>query len=324
MRKKGSKIFIADEVDSAGITLLEKKGFDVVKVYGLTNPALIKFISHFKSIKSNQKNSALVIRTIRKLTKKDIEGLYNQTDIKLLCAASSGYDNIDLASAKKFGFDVLNVPDATFIPAAEHTIALLLAITKNIIPANSDMKSGVFDFKRYSNSELLGKTIGIIGVGRVGSYVAKIAKSFGMNILGNDINKNLAKKYPWIKFVSLDKIISGSDIISVHTPFDQSTKDIINSANIRKVRKNAVLLNCARGGIINEKALLKALKSKKIAYAGIDVFSSEPSFDKEFTRLNKVIITPHLAGKTRESKVRVSLHMAQQVIDYYSGSAAIG
>jgi D-3-phosphoglycerate dehydrogenase len=323
LKEKGSKIFIADEIDLAGIMLLQKKGFDVIKVYGLGNPGLIKFISHFKSVKSNQKNSALIIRTVRKLTKKDIQAIYNQTDIKLLCAASSGYDNIDLTAAKKLGFDVLNVPDATFIPAAEHTIALLLAITKNIIPSNSDMKSGVFDFKRYSNSELLGKTIGIIGVGRVGSYVAKIAKSFGMNILGNDINKKLSKKYPWIKFVSLDRIISDSDVITVHTPFDESTKNLINSGNILKARKNAVFLNCARGGIINEKALLQALKSKKIAYAGIDVFTSEPLFDKEFKKLNNAVITPHLAGKTRESKARVSLHMAQRIIDYYSGSASI-
>ena len=321
MIKKGIKIFIADIIHNAGIELLEKKGFDVIKAYGLSNEKLIEFISIFKPLKTKDKNSALILRTTRKLKKSDIALLSRETGIKLLCAASSGYDNIDIKEAKKHKIHIMNVPEGTSIAAAEHTIALLLSITKSIIPADSDMKKGIFDFKRFTNTELFGKTIGIIGVGRVGSYVANIARSFGMKVIGNDINKSLASKYKWIKFVALDRLLKESDVITVHTPYDKTTKDLINSSNLKLVNNNSIILNCARGGIINEQALLKSLKNKRLLYSGIDVFENEPGFKKEFSKLQNVILTPHLAGKTVESKLRVSVQLAERITQYYLGKS---
>lgn len=319
MNSPAIKIFIADLIHPSGITLLEENGFDVIKAYSLSNKKLIKFISFFKNPASDTKNSVLILRTIRKLSKSDISSISRSSDIKLICAASSGYDNIDLKEAKKNNIHVMNVPDGTSIPAAEHTIALLLSITKNLVPANSDMKKGTFDFSRYSNNELFGKTIGIIGVGRVGSKVAKIAVAFGMNVIGNDINKKLAAKFRWIKFVSLKRLLETSDVITVHTPLDRTTKDLINSSNLKSVKKSCIILNCARGGIINETALINSLKHNRIFYTGIDVFENEPGFRKEFSKLQNVILTPHLAGKTVESKERVSRQLAGRITQYFSG-----
>lgn len=321
MIKKGIKIFIADIIHNAGIDLLEKNGFDIIKSYGLSNKELIKFISYFKPLKTSARNSALIIRTVRKLGKSDIAQISKYTDIRLICTASSGYDHIDIKETKNHNIHVMNVPDGTSVSAAEHTMAMLLAITKNLIPADKDMKKGIFDFNRYTNTELFGKTIGIIGVGRVGFLVANIARSLGMKVIGNDINKSLKAKYKWIKFVSLKNLLSTSDVITVHTPLDRSTKDLINSVNLKLVNKNIILLNCARGGIINESALLNSLKNKRLFYSGIDVFENEPGFKKEFSKLQNVILTPHLAGKTVESKQRVSVQLAERITQYYSGKS---
>jgi D-3-phosphoglycerate dehydrogenase len=319
LNRKNAIVFIADEIHSKGLELLGSNGFEVVKVLGLKNPELIKFISNFNSLNLTRKNPGLVIRSIRAFRKPDISSLKKLTGVRLLCTASSGFDNIDVAAAAKLGIDVLNVPEANYLSAAEHTIAMILAIVKNIALANSDMKAGLFDYKRYNNSELSGKTIGIIGVGHVGSQVAGFCRSFGMNILGNDIKKNVAAKYKWIKFVSKEKLLSESDFVTVHTPLDPTTKDMINSRRLKLIKKSAVVINCARGGIVNEKALIAALRSKRVGYAGLDVFESEPNFNKAFCKLPNVILTPHLAGKTAQSRIRISTQLAESIVRYYSG-----
>ncbi len=319
MSLAGIKIFAADEIKQAGLTILEQKGFFVLTAYGLSNNALLKYVSRYKSAGNQKNNSALIIRSTRKFSKEDIRALKLKTDIRLLCTASSGYDNIDINSANENGVRVLNVPGGNSISAAEHTMVLLLAAVKNIIPSNNEMKRGMFDFTKYSNTELYGKTIGIIGVGRVGSHVAKLARTFGMKVIGNDIKKSLAPKYKWIKFSSVNNLILNSDIITVHTPLDSSTEDLLNAENLKKAKKNVIVLNCARGGIINEKDLIKLLNSGRIKYAGIDVFEKEPDFNRGFSRLSNVILTPHLAGKTIESRERISKELALRIIDYYNG-----
>jgi len=311
------KIFIADEIHSSGIDNLKRSGFDVITKSGLDNNSLLKFISQSSPITQDKTSpSVLIIRTIRKLDKSLIKKLYELTNIRILCTASSGYDNIDVDYARNLGMKVLSSPEGSYISAAEHTFALILDIAKNIENAGKDMKSGIFDFKRYNNFELNGKTIGIIGVGRVGSTVAKIARSFNIKILGNDIKKSLTNKYKWIKFVSLNKLLSSSDIVTIHTPLDNTTRHLLNSGNLKFLKKGAILINCSRGGTIEESALLRLLKQNKI-YAGIDVFEKEPEFNKEFSKLNNVVLTPHLAGKTRESKEKMSLQLSERIIMYF-------
>ena len=190
---------------------------------------------------------------------------------------------------------------------------MLLSFMKKIPQKSSEMKKGVFN-SNYSNSEIFGKTIGIIGVGRIGSRVAKIARAFGMNVLGNDIKSSLQNKYPWIKFVQLNKLLASSDFVTVHTPLDKTTYHLLSGNNLKLLKPESILVNCARGGIVDESALIEILKSKKIAGACLDVFENEPDFNKKLAKLDNVLLTPHLAGKTAESKRRMAVLTASNII----------
>jgi D-3-phosphoglycerate dehydrogenase len=314
--KSKVNIFLADDLHQKGIDLL-KKNFNVISLTSLTNSALVARLKKL-SPKNNSSTDALVVRSVRNLNRDFLQNTAKYTNIRLICTISAGFDNIDTQAAAALGIDVMNVAGANSTSAAEFTFGLILAAAKNIIPANNEMHRGTFDYSKYINTELSGKTLGIIGVGRIGSKVAKLAKAFGMNILGNDIKPKLKKKYPFIKFVSLEKIISLSDILTIHTPLDSSTHYIIYKRNISKLKKNAILINTSRGGVVEEAALIASLKSNKLRYACVDVFENEPDFNKKLLKYKNLIFTPHLAGKTAESKLRMGTEAAQKVIEYFS------
>jgi D-3-phosphoglycerate dehydrogenase len=310
--KKELNIYVADHIHASGLELLHRKGLKVITKYGLTNDKLIDFIAR----KDNKTvfPSALIIRSVRKIQSSDLEKIKKKTKIEYLCTASSGFDNVDYLYAKKLGFKVLNVPDGNYISAAEHTLALILAISKNIYNSSNRISKTAFSSSAYVNIELYHKTIGIIGIGRVGSYLAKLCRAFEMTILGNDIKKNLVNKYKWIHFCRLKYLVKHSDIISVHTPFDKSTENLISRKLMRDFKKDSILINCARGGIVDENVLIFLLKTGKLFYAGIDVFKNEPNINSDFKKLRNVILTPHQAGKTEESKIRISLKLAESLI----------
>lgn len=313
---KNVNIYIADDIHQMGINLLQNI-FNVINLKGFTNTILlnkIKLLSNLGSIKK----SALIIRSVRKLDKQFLKSLSESTNVKLICTVSSGFDNIDLIHCKKYKIDVLNVAGANSISAAEHTFALILSISKNILPADKDMKSGIYNYNKFNNVELHSKTIGIIGVGRIGSKVAKIAKAFGMNILGNDIDPKVKRKYSSINFVALNELIKKSDIITIHTPLNDSTYQLINGKNLSLFHSGSILINCSRGGTVDENPLIKALSKNKLFYAGIDVFENEPFFNNKLTKLKNVILSPHLAGKTVESKQRMAINAAESVIQYFT------
>lgn len=300
-------IFIADDIHPAGINLLKKK-FRVINLAGLSNHSLLKKLITFRHVKS-----ALIIRSVRRLDAWFIKKLAEADAVKLICTVSTGFDNVDIKVAKKYGINVINVYGGNTIAAAEHTFAMILAVVKNITAKNYEMSKGKFA-SGYFNSELYGKTIGIIGVGRIGSRVAKTARQFGMTVVGNDIKPSLQNKYRWIKFTSLNNLLKSSDIISVHTPLDSSTYHLLNSANMKLIQKHAIIINCARGGIIDETVLYKMLASKRIMAAGLDVFKNEPKFDKKFSRLDNSLLTPHTAGKTLESREAMAVIAAKDII----------
>lgn len=305
-------IYLADDIHNEGKELLKKQGFVLFSKFGLSNVDLINFISKWDSFSVIP--SALVIRSNRKILLKELIRLKKNTNIKIICTASSGFDNIDYWNAKYMGFKIMNVPYGNFISASEHTLALILAIVKNIRKYARGLSEAQFKEMEYSNIELFQKTIGIVGVGRVGLHLARLCRPFGMKILGNDIKKTLSKKYKWIKFCTLQYLIKKSDIITVHTPFNESTRDLINGDLLKEMKSGAIVINCARGGIINERALIERLRSKKIYYAGLDVFINEPTINEDFRKLNNVILTPHQAGKTIESRIRISSELAEGLI----------
>jgi len=314
--KSKSNIFLADELHQKGIDLLKKK-FNVVRLNSLNNSALVARLKKL-SPKNNTSNDALIVRSVRNVNKDFLQKAAKFTNIRLICTVSAGFDNIDIIAAAECGIDVMNVAGANSTSAAEFTFGLILAAAKNLIPANNEMFKGKFDYSRYNNIELSGKTLGIIGVGRIGSKVAKLAKAFGMNILGNDIDPKLKNKYPFVKFVTIEKILMSSDILTIHTPLDSSTHYIINKRNISKLRKNAIIINTSRGGVVEEAALIASLKGNKLRYACVDVFENEPGFNKKLIKYKNLIITPHLAGKTAESKLRMGTEAAHKVIAYFS------
>lgn len=305
-------VFTADKIHDDGLKLLSRN-FNVISKYGLTNDDLLKFILGYKSWGKD----VLIVRSTRKIDGKFIEKLAASTTIKVLCTVSSGFDNVDTDACKKNKIRFFNVPYGNYISAAEHTFALLLAIVKRLKSEHENITKGNFNSESGRTWELLNKNIGIIGVGRVGSYVAKIAKCFGMKVIGNDIKKSVINKYKWIKFVSLNKLLSSCDIVTIHTPLDKSTRHLINKNNLKLLNSNSILLNCARGGVIDEKALYNSLKNKEIYYAGIDVFENEPNIDFKLTKLDNVILTPHLAGKTKESYQRMAIQAAIRIINFY-------
>jgi len=311
--KRKNKIIVAisDKINKEGLILL-KKNFAVLEKHGLSNDELLDYFSSLKN-----KPEVLIIRSTRKLDKIFIKNISERIGIKVICTVSSGFDNIDVDTCKLYKIKAFNVPNGNYISAAEHTFAIILAIYKQLNKVNSELRNKNFITGYDISSELYGKKIGIIGVGRIGSYVAKMSRAFGMKVYGNDIKKSLSKKYKWIKFLNLNTLLISCDIITIHTPLDNSTKNLINKNNIKLVKSSSVIINCARGGIINEDALYNSLKNKKIYFAGLDVYDNEPDINFKFSRLDNVLLTPHIAGKTKESHKRMAIQAAKKIINYY-------
>ncbi len=309
-------IFIADDIHTDGIILL-KKYFSVCEFKKTSTKDLIAALEKLKYI-NNSSKGCLIVRSTRNVDKRAVRKLSKFTNVRLIVTASAGFDNIDLDECRKNGIDVMNIAGGNSTSAAEFTFALILSAAKSIFPANEQMKRGEFNSAQFRNFELAGKTIGVIGVGNVGSRVARFAKAFGMHILANDINVTLKNKYRFINFVSLESLLKKADIITIHTPLDDSTRNLINADNMKFMSSHAIVINTSRGGTIDEKELINRLRTNKLSYAGIDVFKNEPEFNRSFTKLSNVILTPHLAGKTLESKKRMSIMVAEKILKYYS------
>lgn len=314
-KEKKPIIFLADQIDPDGIKILQNK-FELINSAGTTNLHLLNIIKKYSQ--PDLRTSALLIRSTRKIDKAFTKELSRIGGVRLICTVSAGFDNVDIKECRKFGIDVINTVGANSISAAEFTMALILNSYKSIIPASQSMQKGKFDFSVYSNYELSGKTIGIIGVGKVGSKVAALARVFGMNVIGNDIDPAVKDKYPFIKFVPLKTLLKTSDVVTLHTPLDETTRNLINSGNLKLMSKNTLLVNTARGGIVNERALKARLRRDDMFYLAADVFESEPDFDKELSLFRNVILTPHLAGKTSESRKRMSVLAAENIQKYFS------
>ena len=241
----------------------------------------------------------LSFRSISKINKNIIDKL---PKLKLLLTRTVGIDHIDTKYAKKKGIKVINIPDYGAHNIAEYLFALLLAGIKNIIKAREKTKSGDFSFKGLKGISLKGKTLGVIGTGNIGYEVITRAKVFGMNIIAYDIIKK-----PDIKYVELNELLSKSDIITLHIPLLKETKYIINEKSISLMKDNAILINTARGQLIDTKALIKALKKNKFLFVGLDVLEDEENFSKnnELLKFDNVLITPHIAFYTDEAMENV-------------------
>ena len=300
-----TKIVIADEIDAEGLKPLKgKNGFTLVHVQD--TPQLLKEIGDAQAL------------LVRSKTQVDDSLLARGPQLKFVGRAGVGVDNIDVPSASKRGIVVANVPGGNTISAAEHTMALLLAVSRNIPKAHASLSQGLWERNKFIGTELQGKTLGLIGFGRIGREVARRAMSFEMKVLAYDpfvSEQNM--KAQGVSAASLDEVLEKSDYISLHMPVTEQTKGMINEKTLAQMKTECRLINCARGELVDETALVNALKSGKIKAAALDVFSSEPPKSKDLLTLDNVVLTPHLGASTQEAQVKVAFELSLALKDFF-------
>lgn len=308
------KILIADDVSDNGLQPLIEAGFTVEKRPRLTHSELRDALNDCEG---------LVVRSETKVT---AELLDAAPSLRVVGRAGVGVDNIDVLAATVRGVVVMNAPDGNTITTAEHTLALLIAMARRLPQANSSLKAGRWDRKAFVGTELQGKTLGIIGLGRIGRVVANRARAFGMNIVAYDpfIAPEQARDTQ-IELAALDDVFMRADFLTVHTPLTTETRGIVSDSAFAKMKKGVRIINCARGGLIDETALLKAIKSGVVAGAALDVFAEEPpAIDNPLLSLEEVIATPHLGASTAEAQEGVAFTVAEQMRDYLLTGALRG
>ncbi|MDF1618537.1 phosphoglycerate dehydrogenase [Petrocella sp. FN5] len=302
-------ILVAEKIADEGIEFLKSKGMNVTVDYGLTREALLKSIGDY---------DALIVRSVTKVN----EELYQQAKkLKVVGRAGNGVDNIELSGATERGIIVVNTPDANTVSAAEHTIALMLSLSRNIPRADAHIKSRQWDRTLFQGVELMGKTLGVIGLGRIGTMVATRMQSFGMDVIAYDpyINADKFERFNVTRANTLDELLDLSDFISVHTPKTKETLGMINENAFKRVKKEVRIINCARGGIVDEEALYKAIKEGTVAGAAIDVLKDEPHPISPLLDLEETIITPHLGADTIEAQKNVGETIAIEVYEALKG-----
>lgn len=268
------------------------------------------------------KYDALLVRSQTKVTAKVIEAGKN---LKIIGRAGVGVDNIDVAAATEKGIIVVNSPDGNTHAAAEHTIAMMMAMSRNIPAADASIKKGLWERSKFTGVEVFNKTLGIIGLGKIGSHVAQVALALGMKVVVCDpyANKEFVEKMGATYIQHLDDFWPQCDYITVHTPKTKETTGLISVNSINRMKKGVRIINCARGGIVDEKALADALESGQVAQCAIDVFEDEKNIAQSpLLKCKNTVLTPHLGASTDEAQINVALDVANQVVDVLSGRNA--
>ncbi|HWO98172.1 MAG TPA: phosphoglycerate dehydrogenase [Bacillus sp. (in: firmicutes)] len=300
------RILVADAISSEGLApLLNAKDIEVVQ----------------RNVKEAEDSlhtyDALLVRSATQVTK---QLLTKMTNLKIVARAGVGFDNIDTDAATKLGIVVINAPNGNTISTAEHTFAMMASLVRHIPQANISVKSREWNRSSFVGTELYNKQLGIIGFGRIGSEIAKRAKAFGMKVCVFDpfLTATRAEKLG-VSPVSLDELLAAADIITVHTPLTKETKGLLNHETLAKTKKGVYLLNCARGGIIDEEALVHYLEIGHVKGAALDVFEVEPPVDNKLLEFEQVITTPHLGASTKEAQLNVAEDVAFEVLQFLEG-----
>ncbi|WP_026700993.1 phosphoglycerate dehydrogenase [Salibacterium aidingense] len=264
---------------------------------------------------------ALLVRSGTTVTP---EMMDKMTNLKIIARAGVGVDNIDIDAATKRGIVVINAPDGNTISTAEHTFAMMMSLARNIPQANASIQAGEWNRKAFQGVELRGKTLGIIGFGRIGSELAKRARAFDMSIIVYDpfLTQERAEKLG-VELGELDNVLRTADVITVHTPLTKDTKGLLNKENIGITKPGVLLLNCARGGIIEEDGLYHHLESGHVGGAALDVFEEEPAQNNKLVSFDQVITTPHIAASTKEAQMNVAAQVSEEVLQFLNGMPAL-
>ncbi|MCD6353433.1 MAG: phosphoglycerate dehydrogenase [Proteobacteria bacterium] len=301
------KVLVSDTMSELGVEVFQRtEGIEVDVKVGLSSEELKSIIKDY---------DGLAVRSATKVTK---EILAAADKLKVIGRAGSGTDNIDKEEATKRGIVVMNTPGGNTITTGEHTIAMLMSLLRNIPQATASMKAKKWEKKKFEGTEVYQKTLGLIGMGKIGSVVAERARGLQMNVIVYDpfITPKLAERLG-VEIVSLDELYARADFITVHTPKNKETENLINKNAFAKMKTGVRILNCARGGIVSESDLYDAIKSGKVAGAALDVFGKEPPpADLPLFELDEVICTPHLGASTEEAQINVAVAVADQMADY--------
>jgi len=303
---KHLRVFVADDVNEDRLAPLKEAGIEVVKKIKLEGEDLAKEIAESEGV---------IVRSATRIT---AELMDNARRLRVIGRAGVGVDNIDVKAATERGIVVMNAPDGNTITTAEHAIALLVSMARNIPQADARLRGGTWDKKSFVGVELNGKTLGVIGLGRIGKHVASIAKGFGMNVTAYDpfISEEQAKELG-ISVGPLDQVFETADFITIHTPVTDETRGMVGRAAFQMMKDGVRIVNCARGGLLDEDALLEAIESGKVAGAALDVYSVEPlPQDSPLLTNERVITTPHLGASTTEAQEGVALTVAEQMRDF--------
>ena len=298
------RVLLADNIDSEGLEPLRADGrFELEVRTGLKGEELARAIAGF---------DAVIVRSATRITR---EALAYADRLKVIGRAGVGVDNIDVEAATERGVAVLNAPSGNTISAAELTMALLLALVRRIPAADRSMKAGEWNRKSFSGIELYGKTLGLIGAGRIGREVAKRARAFEMRVIAYDpyLTEEQARALD-IERASLDEVLRRADVVSLHVPLTETTAGMINEAALAKMKPGALLVNAARGGVVDEDAVYRFLQEGRLGGAAFDVYEEEPlPADHPLRKLNNVVLTPHLGASTEEAQRNVALEIAEAV-----------
>ncbi|MDB9315076.1 phosphoglycerate dehydrogenase [Spirulina sp. CS-785/01] len=306
-----SKVLVSDSIDRAGVEILSQVA-QVDEKTGLSAEELIRIIPEY---------DALMVRSGTKVTKEVIEA---GTQLKIVGRAGVGVDNIDIPAATRRGIVVVNSPEGNTTAAAEHALAMMLSLSRHIPVAHQSVQDGKWERKKFLGAEVYKKTLGVVGLGKIGSHVASVAKAMDMKILAYDpfISAERAEQLG-CRLVDLDFLFQESDYITLHVPKTPETANLINAETLAKMKPTTRIINCARGGIVDEAAIAEAVKNGTIAGAALDVFNQEPlGEDSPLRGIGELILTPHLGASTAEAQVNVAIDVAEQIRDVLLGLPA--
>jgi D-3-phosphoglycerate dehydrogenase len=300
-------VLIAEELSPATIAILGDQ-FEIRHCDGANRAELLPALASANAV------------LVRSATKMDAEAIAAAPNLKVIARAGVGLDNVDIPAATAAKVLVVNAPTSNIVSAAELAVSLLLAVARNVVPANLALKNGQWKRSQFGGVELQDKTVGIIGIGKIGMLVAQRLAGFDMKFVAYDpYVKSAPSGGPEIKMVSLDELLGASDFVTIHIPKTAETKGLIDSAALAKMKPTAFVINAARGGVLDEVALFDALTAGTIAGAGLDVYATEPCTDSPLFALDNVVATPHLGASTEEAQEKAGVAVAESVVAAFAG-----
>ncbi|EQB85773.1 D-3-phosphoglycerate dehydrogenase [Clostridium punense] len=301
------RILVTDGMEASGVQALKEKGFEVVE----------KFYEPEDLGSALQEFDVVVVRSATKIRQPIIDKAAEAGRLKLVIRGGVGVDNIDVAYAMEKGIKVMNTPNASSASVAELALAHMFAVARFINISNVSMREGKWDKKKYEGTEIGGKTLGLVGFGRISRELAKRGKALGMRVIYTDIMGKMEGQDEY-EFCSLEELLPQADYVSLHIPFIKEQGATIGKAQFEMMKDGAILINCARGGVVDEAALIEALNSGKLAGAGVDVFVEEPTKNTELVNHPKVSVTPHIGAATVEAQTRIGEEIVSIIVDFFN------